>query len=137
LIQALRATEPHWPPTGVAWLTDRELLETSADGNPALNLETADLIVRAGALDGAIILCEDQGRVKFFGRRLNYSSSDGGSAGSKRETARAFVKHMNEIEKVVAFAVAVSTDGPIYLYTPLNATRNQPDELYESIAREG
>ncbi len=97
------------------WLTGQCLLRE--DG--AMDRNVAQLILRASVLDGAIVLYGQRGMVYGFAINPNFpqETQDGTTLGTKKLAAKAFVKAMaNEPDYQHAFAITISSDGPIGLY---------------------
>lgn len=99
------------------WLTGRPLLN-QGDNHDRVVFER---LVRAGSLDGAIVLEGNDCKVARFAQQLVYQEKTGGE-GTKRAAASAFVKKMREqenrrdVQDKTAYAVAISSDGPIGFY---------------------
>jgi hypothetical protein len=102
------------------WLTGQSLLRQSEGGRVELDRNVAQLVLRASALDGAIVFNGRLGHIRCFARKLNFTplavSSAARPQGTKRGTAEAFVRYMANIGCAQAFAITVSSDGPIRLY---------------------
>ncbi len=121
-LQKLVIAEPE-NPSAERWLTGRELLNADL----TINTEVFERVLRAGLLDGAIVFCDPRCTVKYFGRRLAYGDTNAPAAGTKRKTAAAFVEQASLTYGPESLAFAVSSDGPVRLYTKLT------DRLEESL----
>lgn len=103
---------------GRYWLKEHKLLPMEG----TLDCAVGSKILRAALLDGAIVLYGPQGAVRYFGRQLAYVDParvrEGEVTGTKRANALAFVEAMASppANRLQAFAIAVSSDGPIRLF---------------------
>ncbi len=117
-MQRLHDAEPERAGGSGRWLTGRSLLRRRTDNTQSiLDVSVAQLILRAAKLDGAVVLCNPDGYVKYFGRRLSYMAEDVMARGTKRLAAQSFVSEFARRGLTWAVAIAVSSDGPISIYT--------------------
>lgn len=129
-IRRVKDYEPPIDEGQTPWLSSRSLLKEVREGDEVnatpkwdIDPDVGNLLVRAAMLDGAIVLCGPTCAVSKFGQQIvcDYPTEDGDTDGSgtKAATAAAFVRclgHVPGMER--AFAVKISSDGPVSLYVP-------------------
>ncbi|MCI0557412.1 MAG: hypothetical protein MN733_02875 [Nitrososphaera sp.] len=119
------------------WLTGQRLFRRGEGGHLEMDRNVAQLVLRASALDGAIIFNGEGAQITHFARKLNFSSIEALSKarpqGTKRGSAEAFVRKMAESGCEKAFAITVSSDGPVRLYFPPDRKSNDQYHLVKPI----
>lgn len=114
---------------GKPWLRGKNLFNEKGD----IDYKVANRLMQISILDGAIVMTGDNFTIKDFGVRLNFNTNETKNAygGTKTNTACDFVYWCHQYNIYDAFAVAISSDGPLKIFHPKLKDLSKPLVIYE------